>query len=87
MSEPDLLGLVRRAAREVDSRDLPPLERAMPLEALMLDSLTLMQVVAFLEDELGVPLPAQGFSRARTVGDLVDVVTRALSAHPPFSSP
>lgn len=69
-----LIEILREAAREADQRELGEVDRDTPIDALELDSVSFMQVVAHFEDALDRRLPSQAFSRVRTVGDFFDVV-------------
>jgi acyl carrier protein len=71
----DVLRAFHEAIEEVaPDAMLSAVTRETPLSDLGVDSLTMMQAVGILEDRLGIRLADEGVSRARTVGDLVDLV-------------
>jgi acyl carrier protein len=72
--EAELIGILRTAAWEADQRELGEVSRETPLDALELDSVSFMQVIAHFEDVLDRRLPNQAFARVRTVGEFFDVV-------------
>ncbi len=78
-SEDTLFDILRDAALEADDRELGTLEHDTPLDALELDSVAMMQVIAHFEDRLDCRLPAQQFARARTVGEFFEVIRRGLA--------
>lgn len=69
-----LFEILRAAAREADQREIGDVRRDTPLEALELDSVSFMQVIAHFEDALDRKLPHQAFARVRTVGEFFDTV-------------
>lgn len=56
---------------------VPSLTLDQRLADLPLDSLTLLEIVYELEDQLGVTVDDQGLALLKTVGDLVKLVTHA----------
>jgi len=72
--EAELLEILRAAAWEADQREIGEVSAETPLDALELDSVSFMQVIAHFEDALGKRLPNQAFARVRTVGEFFAVV-------------
>jgi acyl carrier protein len=71
----DVLRAFREALEEVaPDAALSAVTRETPIGDLGVDSLAMMQAVGILEDRLGLRLADEGVSRARTVGDLVDLM-------------
>ncbi len=52
------------------------------VEDLGLDSLQSFEMIADLEDQLGITIPMELFQSVTTVGDVANVVLRVLSAEP-----
>jgi 8-amino-7-oxononanoate synthase len=72
------LAAVRQHARALAGAALPDLTPDTPLAALGLDSLQRLSLVASLEKTFAGYLPETVFSRARTLGDLVQAVQKHL---------
>lgn len=66
----DVLDLLHRGCVEVAGRDVGPLSLQTDLDALGLDSIQTMELVAWTEDKLGFRVPDEVLGRLRTVGDL-----------------
>lgn len=72
-----LLDTFRTAAEEVsDTGCVPYLTLDTPLSALALDSVQLAELSCCLEERLGRRTAPESYFCARTVGDVIDVLSR-----------
>lgn len=79
-TEATWLEFLRAAAREADNREIGRVDRSTRIDALELDSVAFMSVVAYFEDKLDQRLPQQRFHRVKTVGDFFDAIERELGS-------
>jgi acyl carrier protein len=73
-TEIDVLKLFQRAAREITGKSYPQVTYQSQIADLGIDSIAVAEMVAFIEDELNIRLPDDGFVRIRTIQDLADMV-------------
>lgn len=66
----EVVGLFVNALHEVTGKSLSDISRDSVVADLGVDSLSLMQIVGILEDQVGVTLADEEISRIRTVGDI-----------------
>jgi acyl carrier protein len=75
MSEVDILSMFNKIAREVEKgKDLPAIDRDSKISALGIDSVSMMEIIGVIEDELDVSIPDEKLSRLQTVGDIEKVI-------------
>lgn len=68
---------LRAIAAAVLERPVPPLSVETEIRALGVDSIALAEIIARLEDELAIEVPAATWLSMKTLGDLVTIVERA----------
>jgi len=79
MQEPiDVVEMFKKAAFQVDNRRLPDLKPDTVIASLGMDSVAVMELVSYFEEQLGVRIPDEELSRIRTVRDLRDTVAKLL---------
>lgn len=76
---PDLLVLLRRGCVAAAGRDIGPLSPELEIQALGIDSVALLELVSWAEEQVGVRIPDEELARIRTIDDLC----RKLSAPVP----
>jgi acyl carrier protein len=75
MSEVDILTMFNKIAREVEKgKDLPQITRESKITALGIDSVSMMEIIGVIEDELDVAIPDEKLARLQTVGDIETVI-------------
>ena len=79
MTEPiDVVEMFKTAAFQVDNRRLPELKPDTVIATLGMDSVAVMELVSYFEEQLGVRIPDEELSRIRTVRDLRDTIAKLL---------
>jgi acyl carrier protein len=79
MQEPiDVVEMFKKAAFQVDNRRLPDLKPDTVIASLGMDSVAVMELVSYFEEQLGVRIPDEELSRIRTVRDLRDTIAKLL---------
>jgi acyl carrier protein len=77
MSQPDeqaILELFKKAAWEFDQRELDDLDRSTRISDLGIDSVSMVEIVGYLEEDLDFYLPDEKLMDIETIGDLTDIV-------------
>ena len=74
----DVVEMFKQAAFEVDNRRLADLKPQTAIATLGMDSVAIMELVAWFEEKLGVRIPDEQLSKIRTVKDLRDTIARLL---------
>ena len=74
----DVVEMFKQAAFEVDNRRLPDLKAETVIATLGMDSVAMMELVAYFEEKLAVRIPDEELSKIKTVRDLRDIVARLL---------
>ena len=74
----DIVEMFKQAAFEVDNRRLPDLKAETPIAGLGMDSVAVLELVAYFEEKLGVRIPDEELSKIKTVQDLRDTMARLL---------
>lgn len=83
MTQPavDVLGLFSRIARKVDEKaSLASVSRESKFSALGIDSISMMEIIGEIEDELDIKLSDDRLAQLQTVGDMERVVLERLGA-------
>jgi acyl carrier protein len=79
MQEPiDVVDMFKKAAFQVDNRRLPDLKPDTVIATLGMDSVAVMELVSYFEEQLGVRIPDEELSRIRTVRDLRNTIANLL---------
>lgn len=75
MSEVDILSMFNKIAREVEKgKTLPEITRDAKITSLGIDSVSMMEIIGVMEDELDVSIPDEKLARLQTVGDIEAVI-------------
>lgn len=75
MADLDILAKFSEVARQVEKgKDLPTITRESKITALGIDSVSMMEIIGVLEDELDVSIPDEKLARIQTVGDIEAVI-------------
>ncbi|HXF58513.1 MAG TPA: acyl carrier protein [Candidatus Saccharimonadales bacterium] len=82
MNEPDLIQLFRAVAAEVTEKPLPELAPDTSIAELGIDSVSVAEIVARVEDALGIEVPAADWLRVRTLEEFVRAIQRARDQKP-----
>ena len=77
-----MVGLFVNALHEVKGKSFPGVSHDSVIGDLGVDSLSLMQIVGILEDQLGVTLADEEISRIRTVGDIERLIAAKRTIRP-----
>jgi acyl carrier protein len=72
-----LIETFRRIASEVTERPVPELSLETDLRSLGVDSISLAEIVARIEDTFAIDVPASTWLSVRTLRELLDVVADA----------
>lgn len=72
----DSLGLLVDAVCRVKDREPATVSATTPIEDLLMDSLDEVEVMMFLEDELGIEIDQAQIEACVTVGDFAAVIDR-----------
>ena len=79
MQQPiDVVEMFKKAAMQVDNRRLPDLKPDTVIASLGMDSVAVMELVSYFEEQLNVRIPDEELSRIRTVRDLRDAMAKLL---------
>lgn len=73
----DAMALIREAVATVDAKKVAKLDKVLPtteIRALGMDSVATMEMVAFIEDKLGVQFADEVLTTVTTFGDLVKLI-------------
>lgn len=79
----DVIAMFQKAALEVDNRRLPDLKSDTVIAQIGMDSVAIMELVSWFEEQLNVRLADEELQKIRTVKDLRDALARVL---PPGTS-
>ena len=71
-----ILSLFKTAVWEIDQKKLEDLKVEDKISALGIDSVAMLEVIGYLEDELDIHLPDEKLANVETVGDLAAVITQ-----------
>ncbi|MEU8365348.1 acyl carrier protein [Nonomuraea sp. NPDC048882] len=74
----DLMEFLRQGGSEVTGRDLPSLTRADDLQELGIDSIQALELIAWVEEQLGIRIPDEELVQVMTIFDLCAVIERRL---------
>ncbi|MFD9958824.1 acyl carrier protein [Amycolatopsis sp. NPDC058986] len=79
MTQDDLLALLDRGLRAITSADRAPLAPESDLHSAGIDSLQLLELVTWTEQELDVRLPDEQLYNVTDVGELCDLISAELA--------
>jgi len=71
-----VLALFKTAVWEIDQKKLEDLKVEDKISALGIDSVAMLEVIGYLEDELDIHLPDEKLANVETVGDLTAVIAQ-----------
>lgn len=71
----EVVVLFKKAAWEVDQKKLDDLRLEDKISALGIDSVAMLEVIGFFEEELEIHLPDERLARVETLGDLAKLIT------------
>jgi len=74
----NIIDMFTHAAFEVDHRKLSGLTADTVISTLGMDSVAVMELIAYFEEKLDVRIPDEDLGRVRTLGDLRDAIARLL---------
>jgi acyl carrier protein len=77
MQSEELLDLFREAAWEVDQREFDSLSMKTKIADLGVDSVALLEIFGFVEEELDIYLAQEDLAEVKTLGDLSELIARA----------
>ena len=87
MTTEELLALVAAGVTEVTGRPAPALTPDADIDALGMDSLQVIELVAWAEERLSVRVPDSELARVSSIGDLSAVLAAQLPAGLPPGLP
>ena len=76
----NVITLFQQAALAVNGKKLDNLTNDTVISKLGLDSVAVMELVAYFEEKLEIRMPDEDLARVQTVGDLSTLVQRLLPA-------
>lgn len=76
-TEQELLTLFKKAAWEVDQREFDGLTLDTRIAELGVDSVALLEIFGFVEEELDVYLPQEDLAQVKTFRDLSALIARS----------
>jgi acyl carrier protein len=75
MENLDVITMFNRVATQVEkSKKLPEFKREDKITGLGIDSVSMMEVIGVIEDELDIKIPDEKLAQLQTVGDIEKVV-------------
>ncbi len=80
MANVNIIQLFAQAALEVNGKKLDGLTKDTVISKLGLDSVAVMELVSFFEEQLNIRMPDEDLAKVQTLGDLGDVVKRLVPA-------
>lgn len=72
----EILALFKTAVWEIDQKKLDDITVEHKISALGIDSVAMLEVIGYLEDELDIHLPDEKLANVETVGDLAAVIAQ-----------
>ena len=84
MANPDnaeeVIALFKQAIWDVDQKKFDDLKLDDKISSLGIDSVAMLEVIGYLEDELNIHLPDEKLANVQTLGDLAGVIAKVRSA-------
>jgi acyl carrier protein len=78
MSQIDVLKALQETLEEVESRSFAHITEQTSVSDLEIDSVTMMEVIGCLEDDLNIQIPDDKLSGLNSVGDMLSVIRQRL---------
>ncbi|MEC9072675.1 MAG: phosphopantetheine-binding protein [Myxococcota bacterium] len=78
MTQKDVLKVLQETLEEVENRSFSHISEQTTVTDLEVDSVTMMEVIGCLEDDLNIQIPDEKLAGLNTVGDIVAVVRDSL---------
>ena len=78
MTQKDVLKVLQETLEEVENRSFAHISEQTTVADLEVDSVTMMEVIGCLEDDLSIQIPDDKLAGLNTVGDIVAVVRDSL---------
>jgi len=78
MTQKDVLKVLQETLEEVENRSFSHISEQTTVTDLEVDSVTMMEVIGCLEDDLDIQIPDEKLAGLNTVGDIVAVVRDSL---------
>ena len=75
--KPNIINLFKAAVQTIEKKDISSANEATSLASFGFDSVTMMEILAEIEDELSIEYPEEELAGLETLGDLV-VLTETL---------
>lgn len=72
--DPKIVDLFAKAIWEVDQKKIDDLGMDKQIASLGIDSVAMLEVIGYLEEELEIHLPEDRLQKVQTLGDLADVI-------------
>ena len=80
--EQDVLGMFGRIAREVEKgKEFASISLDTKIATLGIDSVSMMEIVGCIEDELDIVIPDEKLASLQTIGDIERVVKEQKQLH------
>jgi len=79
----DITSLFAKAAFEVNGKTFEKLSPNTPIASLGMDSVSLMELIGFLEEQLALRLPDEALAQVHTLADLGALIQRLQGMPPP----
>lgn len=80
-SSVDVLALFKKAAFEVDNKKFDDLKLDTTISDLGLDSVAMLELIGYIEEELNVHFPDEDLARLQTLKDLSDLIHKVSAAN------
>ncbi|HEV8323186.1 MAG TPA: acyl carrier protein [Myxococcota bacterium] len=77
----DIVALFKKAAFEVDNKKFDDLKLETSISELGLDSVAMLELIGYIEEELNVHFPDEDLARLQTLQDLSDLITKVSPAN------
>lgn len=77
-SQIHIVSLFQQAALEVNGKKLGALTQDTVISKLGMDSVAVMELVSFFEEQLNIRMPDEDLAKVQTLGDLGHLVKRLL---------
>lgn len=74
MQQDQIIEIFKRAAWEIDRKKIENVDLDQKISDLGIDSVAMLEVIGFLEEEIGVNLPDEKIARVVTLRDLTNVI-------------
>jgi acyl carrier protein len=76
MARFDMIALFREAALSVENKTYGDLTFETPVESLALDSVAMIEILGYIEEQTGTRLSDEDVSHVLTLGELAELVER-----------